>query len=287
MKTAIIGSKGFLGKHFSKVIPSAIEFHRGNVDDFTQINLLDDEVGWMWREKYDLIIHCAATNDSINQTILDANIIKWWKDTQPNATLVTFGTDACYPEGLDHSEFYYFGQIPVTKWSSYAAAKRSMLGLQTSVNRPSYHFVLSTLFGPNFKLNDEHLIHSLIKKIVKAKDHNLTVKIGNIGHLKECIYAPDVVSNVLKIVKNFDVPYAQVLNLGSPKKCQTLGNIASMICDKVGLPIRMIEYNDPELSSGPYAKWLNSEAAQKLIDYADTEWDESLQTTIDYYNGVK
>lgn len=280
MKIALLGSNGFLGKQFSE-LENVRSFNRHNAGNLARPQPYD----LPWCEKYDLIIHCASTSDLIEQSIMDAEIIKWWRDFQPKATLVTFGSDACYSEIGDHSEISYTIGTPYSKWREYAVVKRSMLNLLSQVERPSYHFVITSLFGPGFSLDDNHLIHSLIKKMVHGKNYGLKVEVGNPGLLRECVFAPDVVSNVRKIVTSVNLPQingCQVINLGSPKKSAIIEEIVRHVCLATDYPIENIQW-DKLSGPGPYSKWMDSSYAAKLINFSDTCWEDALQETVEYH----
>ena len=284
MKTAIIGSKGFLGKNFMEALPEALGFHRDNASDFTQI----DATNWPWSEEYDLIVHCALSSDLVEQSQIDSGIIRWWRDYQPHATLITFGTDACYTDDDHHTESYYLKGIPHKKWRYYAESKRAMYYLLLGIERPSFHFVLTSMFGPGFDLSDDHLMHSLIKKIVDGLTYGTGVSVGSPGQMKEVLYAPDVVKNVMEFVGLDPAPHARIFNLGSVKKSGlTVKEIVQKICDEVGFQLDKIKFGDTVYSLGPNTKWLDSSQAMGMIDYSDTDWSDALKPTISYYMSVQ
>lgn len=285
MKIAIIGANGFLGSHFRELSVKkglSVEIFPRN-EDLTQLNTF--QPFGHWSIPYDIIIHCAHSDDLIHQIQIDANIVRWWKDFQPTAKLITFGSDACYHNpgvGLsDHSEPYYL-KGKYSNWHHFDT-KRALVSMLQEVDQPSYHFIISSLFGPNFKNGDIHLVHDLIQKVSKAKKSKAkTIQLGSGGLQRECVYAPDVVKNVMSFVnlKESQPPGLSIYNLGSTKKCHPVQEIAEMICKLYHYPIKNLKFG---ISGGPYAKWLDSSLAQRKIKYSDTSWEESLSETILYY----
>lgn len=286
MKTAIIGSRGFLGKHFMEALPDATGFHRGNASDFSHIDYSD----WPWSDEYDLILHCALPfHDVIQQSQIDTNIIRWWRDYQKNAILVTFGTDVGYSAYKEHSEVFYGLDEPYRDWYHYAMAKRAAVNLMLSVpDRQFYHFILTSLFGPGFDLRDEHLVHSLVKKIVNGKTYGTLAKVGQVNDIKECIYVNDLVHNVLEVLNLDPEKRCSLLNLGSPMKNGTIWQIITEICKIVDYPLANV-HPDPDPVIPHSRKWLDSSRAKELLEekYADTPWNIALEETIKYYMTVQ
>ena len=98
------------------------------------------------------------------------------------------------------------------------------------------HLVLITLFGQEFKLEDNHLIHAIIKKIVDAKYTETKAEFWGSGNqYREITYINDLVDNVINVSFNDSIKN-DIFNLGS-NKLETIRRYVSIVCDIVDYPI--------------------------------------------------
>jgi nucleoside-diphosphate-sugar epimerase len=184
-----------------------------------------------------------------------------------------------------HREIDYLAAHPYSNWYHYAIAKRASANLLMTIPKRSFHCPITSLFGPGFRLEDDHLIHSLVRKIVDGQTFGTPVHLGCGDDLKECVYTPDLVQNVMKLQDTRCFNNLRIFNLGSPKKRDTIARIAELICAEIGYPFEKVSFSLSDASSSK--KWLDSTMAQTEIKLADTEWTEALQKTIAYYMTIQ
>lgn len=293
----ILGGSGFLGSHlieklkndYNVLCPSSLELNLESLDSILNFDSNS-------RVEFNYIFHCAnwfkagSFNNSgsewIYNELMNCNVLYYWNEYQYQAKLITFGTDASYDNDLKHSENYYLDGNPNSDYYGYALTKRNMfqgiLELQKQYNDLKWmHFPLLSLFGPNFKLNDKHLIHDIIKKIYKSKiDNTIPEFWGNGEQIREVTYINDLIDNILYFsLENFS---NNIINLGSNKRF-TVKQYVEKICDILEFNKNKVRYND-NFNRGTSKKYLDSSKARRLCkNYKDTDVDLSLKETINYY----
>ena len=289
----IIGSHGFLGKHLEcKLKLLGFDIGSWNCKEQSSLNMKSSHT------KYEYIFHCAnyftpgvSSNkytDAQKNQELNLQIIDYWKFEQPEAKFITFGSDACYDDIENKTEDKYLVGEPIEDYKDYAWSKRILYSRlkESFVNYPLsfYHFVLITLYGPYFKMEDEHLIHSIIKKIHQAK-HTMYIPEfwGDGKQIREITYIDDVIDNVLNIVFQKETKFMnRPVNLGS-NISYPIEVLVEEVCKLMNYNFSNVVFNK-EKHSGVKKKSLDSTFASKnLPDYKITTLREGLKKTIDYY----
>ena len=110
-KILVTGASGFLGNQLAHVL---LKKNKNYVTHLNGESSLDYYDNWnklcgphnIDHGDYDYIFHCTNSSDVLVNNLIDSNLIKWWRQCQPRARLITFGTDACYPEHPFHSRVY-------------------------------------------------------------------------------------------------------------------------------------------------------------------------------------
>ena len=169
-KVLVTGATGFLGRHLVKKLKS-LEYdvsisntkfgNLNNIDNMKIYNTI----------KFDYIFHLAARTKAgdytlyhkgdqwMNNQLINTNILCYWKEFQPQAKMVAFGTSCSYsPEYTNLIEENYLDGIPDKTLYTYAMTKRMLLvglkSLSEQYNLKWVYLIPSTLYGPEFELDD-------------------------------------------------------------------------------------------------------------------------------------
>jgi len=294
MKVLVTGISGFLGRHLKKKLD---ELGWEVLISNTKVaNLMDDKNLHVYNDvKFDYIFHLAAHTKAgdwclyhkaeqyeVNERI-NANILKYWSDHQPQAKMIAMGTSCSYsPDTLMSEENYLKGE-PDTGLYTYAMTKRMLLvGLKSYAEQYGLkymYYVPSTLYGTDFELDDSHFIFDLIKKIYSGKNHGTDVELWGDGYQKrELVYVNDAI-NIMFYTLHLE---NKILNLGTGVE-YTIREYAQSICNAVDYNSDDIFY-DTSKYVGVRSKRLDTtEMFNLLPDFKFTPMDEALSTTINYY----
>ena len=301
MKNVLIfGGTGFLGSHIYKYMDNKYMDFNIYHPFSSVINFLhfDD-----WKKyfdsdelKFDYIFHCGVyfkpgnfENDGENllyNNIINTNILRYWKEYQPQAKLITFGSDAAYDPKFFTFEDYYLTEKPNSDYYGYALSKRSLYEMQVLLNQQYnmrfLHLPIITLYGSGYKKDDEHLIHSIVRKIIKAKYNNeIATFWGNGEQIREVVFIDDLVQNIFQLLEKDSLEY-DIYNLGSNKKFK-IKDYVKIICEKLEYDFSKVVF-DINDQRGIQAKELRSERARKEIGgtYYDTNFENSIDSVIKY-----
>jgi len=295
----VTGATGYLGKHLvPRLRDLGFDVHISNT---TQANLLEIEnLNVFDDQKFDYIFHLAALAKAgdyclthsgeqweVNQ-IINSNILKYWCKHQPQAKIICMGTSCSYAvdahlmdDGLCENN-YLLGE-PEEGLYTYAMTKRMLLvGLkayQKQYGLKWSYFIPSTLYGPNFDINDTHFIFDLIKKIYAGKYHNAKVELWGDGfQRRELVYIDDAVDAMIKLL-NVD---NKIFNIGSGQD-YSIRDFAQKLC-------YIFEYEHDKISYdiskyvGVREKRLNVEKVKKYIPNMDwTSLDDGIKKAVEYY----
>jgi GDP-L-fucose synthase len=293
----ITGATGFLGRHLLKKIENlGWKIYISN----TKIaNLYDDKNLHVYNDiKFDYIFHLAAHTKAgdyclyhkgeqfeINQR-LNSNILKYWKEYQPQAKMIAMGTSCSYSPTLIMSEDNYLSGEPEQSLYTYAMTKRMLLvGLKAyaeQYNLKYVYYVPSTLFGPDFELTDTHFIFDLIKKIYAGKNYQSKVELWGDGSQKrELIYIDDAI-NI--IISNLDKEN-EVINVASGIE-YSIKEYAKYICDILEYDSENIFY-DTTKYVGVKSKKLCVDKLKSLIEIDFLPVIDGLTKTVNYYKSKK
>jgi GDP-L-fucose synthase len=290
----ITGNRGFLGRHLSKHLEKiGYKIHASNTNI---ANLMNDENLHIYNNiKFKYIFHLAAHTKAgdyclyhkgeqfeINQKI-NSNILKYWREYQPQAKMIAMGTSCSYSPELPMCENNYLLGEPDIGLYTYAMTKRMLLvGLKSYSEQfglKYMYYVPSTLYGPRFDIDDSHFIFDLIKKIISGKTENKEVVLWGDGlQRRELIYIDDAVDI---IVKSLDLEN-EVLNLGTGSDF-SIKEYASKICKIVGYDENLIIY-DTSKYVGVREKKLDIRKLTKTLDNLTfKDVDYGLEKTINFY----
>jgi len=288
-KCIVFGANGFLGSHLVKQLKddSLFEVLPVGSIDLRRPNYPNTYF------KPDFIFHCALSPNVFDQYLIDGSVLRWAQDTK--ASLITFGTDASYPaHSGSHIEENYMNGEPYADWKHYAYQKRALYNVLETINVkdqfPWQHYVLTSLFGPEHRFYDKHLMHDVIQKIVLTKHFHTncgkSIKMGRPDFMREVVYVEDAVSNILSCIKSGTSHH--LLNCGAPSKFMAIKNLVWACCEVIEFDFERIEF-DFSPDSGPFSKWLDSTRMKTLLgdQFKDTPLKECIEKTADYCLGVE
>jgi len=280
----ITGGTGFVGKALVPALKT--EYEVEVADSHNMKGKLFD-----CSREYDYIIHMAVKtaaggycqNHSGEQFLINTDInnafFQGWKNCFPSAKVVTFGSSCGYDANVEKTESNYLKGEAEPGYEVYGNIKRHLLvGCQAMNKEYGMQFsylIPSTLYGPNYELNDRHFIFDLIRKIVDAKQNGSEVVLWGDGYQRrELIYIDDAV----KIIKQALTWNLQVCNLSSGQD-YSIREYAQTICNIVGYDFNTIKFDTNQFVGSLSKKMINTH----LTDFQFTSLEEGLRKTIEYY----
>jgi GDP-L-fucose synthase len=290
----ITGNRGFLGRHLSSALEKLncnLYFSNtkiANLMDYKNLKIYDDI-------KFDFIFHLAAHTKAgdyclyhkgeqfeINQTI-NTNILKYWRESQPQAKMIAMGTSCSYSPNLDLSEENYLKGEPDDGLYTYAMTKRMLLiglkSLSEQYGLKFMYYVPSTLYGEEFDIDDSHFIFDLIKKIHSGKKYDTEVVLWGDGYQKrELIYVKDAIDIILKTINNNN----KIINLGTGVE-YSIREYAEKICDVIHYDKNKIIYDESKYVGVRSKKLSTKNLGLFLSNYEYSKIENVLQNVINYY----
>ena len=297
MNILVTGHRGFVGRHLKKGLAERYDSGKVFVSDSSRLNLLNPIDPSVIDCRLDYIFHLAAWTKAgdfclhhpgeqwINNQKINTNILCYWKEHQPQAKMIAFGTSCAYPPEKLKTEANYFDGIADKDLFTYAMTKRMLLaGMQAFAKQYDMkflYFIPNTLFGPDFDIEDSHFIFDLIKKICAAKYEGKTPVTlwGSGNQCRELIYVKDGIDLILDSLHLDN----EIINLGTGKE-KSIKEYAKMICDYVGYNYEEIQF-DTSAFEGVQSKYL---MPSQLVGACNkTPLEEAIKETIDYYRKIK
>ena len=223
----VTGATGFLGRHLTKKLDELghhihiCNTKTANLQNIENLNIFNSL-------QFDYIFHLAAVTKAgdyclkhpadqwlKNQTI-NTNILTYWVERQPQAKMICMGTSCSYTPDIFMTETNYLTGEPDEGLYTYAMTKRMLLvglqAIQKEFGLKWLYFVPSTLYGPDFELDDNHFIFDFIRNFYNAKHHGEDVVLwGNGEQRRELIYVEDAVGAMINLLHCEN----EVFNLGS------------------------------------------------------------------------
>ena len=295
-KILVTGATGFLGSHLCNRLNK--EGYQLYISNTKIANLNKVENLHIYNEiQFDYIFHLAAVTKAgdycmhhkgdqwlSNQTI-NTNILKYWKNYQPKAKMICMGTSCSYaPDILMSEDNYLLGQ-PDKGLYTYAMTKRMLLvglkSLKEQYGLKWLYFVPSTLYGPDFELEDNHFIFDFIRNCYNAKYKNDKFVVwGNGEQRRELIYVDDAVNAIINLLDEEN----QVFNIGSGQD-NSINEFAKIVCDLYDYDYNLVEH-DLTKYVGVKEKKIDTTKIDKALfprKLLNTKLKEGLQKTITYF----
>jgi len=296
-KILITGATGFLGRHLTQALQNEnfkITISNSKVNSLDNISNLKG-----LEETFDYIFHLAAVTKAgdyclshqgdqwISNQKINTNILDYWKNYQPQAKMICMGTSCSYSPDLPMVESNYLKGEPEEGLYTYAMTKRMLLtGLQSIGKQYGLkwlYFIPSTLYGPDFELDDNHFIFDLIRNCYNAKHKGDRFVIwGDGNQRRELVYVKDAVSIMLSLLQEEN----QMFNIASGKD-YSINEFSKKVCELIGY-----EYNKVERDLNKYVgvkeKLIDTKKTQKALDEclvapATTPLEKGLKTAINYF----
>lgn len=296
MNILITGASGFVGRALSQRLQATghtVRALSSRECDLTR----EDSLGARTHAVYDRIYHLAAWTRAgdfcrthggeqwvINNRI-NTNMLDWWRQTQPQAQLIAFGTSVSYTRPDNLREQFYMDGDPLGDYYAYAMSKRMLLAglrmLSAQFGLRYSYVVPSTVYGPGYHTDGRqlHFIYDLIRKILRGKIHGEAVTLWGDGHQRrELIYIDDFIAAIEQLPT---VLHNDIVNLGTGAD-NSIRDFAAAICEIVGIDPTAIAY-DTSAHVGAKSKILNVERLRALLpDLRFTPLHDGLTHTINW-----
>ncbi len=294
----VTGGGGFLGKYvvekFKKAKPSRILVPRSFEFDLTKKEACEEVVSGA-----DIVIHLAAQVGGIefintrsgeifyNNLIMGVQLMEEARKAGVKK-FVSVGTVCSYPKVVDmpFKEEDLWEGYPENTTAPYGIAKK-MLIVQGEAYQRQYGFnsvnlIPVNLYGPgdNFDRESGHVIPSLIKKIVKAKEKKERfVEVWGSGlATREFLYVEDAAEGILLATEKYD--NIKPINLGTGKET-SIREVSELIMKIVGYK-GQIKWDKTKPDGQPRRKLDVSKA--KLFGFvAKTPLKDGLERTVTWY----
>lgn len=311
-KTILItGGKGFLGKHITNQLVTEIPGQKtiislGKADGDLTNKALTQEL--IKKHNPEVVIHLAAKCGGIganskdpvgfftDNMLIGMNVLNACKENNTQKLLFV-GTTCSYPKFAKTplSEDSLWVGLPEQTNSPYGLAKRMLIELGESYKKQYglnvLNLIPANLYGPNdnFDLESSHVIPAIIRKMIEAKDNNLThLSLWGTGTpTREFLYVRDAAIAIINfaLFKEFDTLTNSTINIGSsvdPKEI-SIRDLATKIAIITGYRGEIIWDNSHP--DGQPKRALNVSRMIENGIQCNTLLDVGLKNTVDWYIG--
>ena len=201
---------------------------------------------------------------------------------------VFLGSSCIYPRNCAQpikEDYLLTGELEQTN-SAYAIAKIAGIELIKSYRKEYGHSWISAmptnLYGQNdnFNLETGHVLPTLIRKFLDAKENNSSGVIlwGDGSPLREFLHADDLAKGILFCIEKYDD--SQQINIGSGVEI-SIKDLALKIASLTGFTGKILW--DSTKPNGTQRKVLDSSKVKSLGWLPEINLDQGLQDTIKWY----
>ena len=199
--------------------------------------------------------------------------------------MICMGTSCSYSPGHLMTEDNYLEGPPEPSLYTYAMTKRMLLvglqSLQQQYGLEWLYFIPSTLYGPDFELDDNHFIFDFIRNCYNAKNGtDKFVVWGDGEQRRELIYVEDAINIMLALLKHKN----EVFNLGSGQDYK-INEFAEKICHLYDYDYDLVEH-DLSKYVGVLEKKIDTTKVMSYIEgnsYLATPLESGLQKSVEYF----
>ena len=296
MKVLVTGATGFLGRHLTKKLDDlGYDTHfsntrTANLKDINNLCIFNNIT-------FDYIFHLAAVTKAgdyclkhpgeqwLKNQIINTNILTYWVEQQPQAKMICMGTSCSYTPDIFMTEENYLLGEPESSLYTYAMTKRMLLlGLHSIEKEFGFkwlYFVPSTLYGPDFELDDNHFIFDFMRNCYNAKYKNEDFVIwGDGNQRRELIYVGDAVDAMINLLQEEN----QVFNLGSGVD-HSINEFAEKICECYKYDYNLVK-RDLTKYVGVKEKKIDTTKTLRFLggkDFLKTSLDKGLEKSVQYF----
>lgn len=251
----------------------------------------------------DIVIHAAATVGGIgfnqkypgtiffDNIIMGVNLIEAARQAEVKK-FVQIGTVCSYPKyvPLPFKEDNLWNGYPEETNAPYGIAKKSLIVMASAYQQQYGMNIISllpvNLYGPGDSLNPElsHVIPSLIRKLVEAKENNApeVVVWGTGNASREFLYIADAAEGIVLATEKYNNP--DPVNLGSGKEV-VIKELVNLVANLIGYNGKIV-WDNSKPDGQPRRSLDVSRARIKFGFEAKTEFVEGLKKTIEWYEGL-
>jgi len=300
-RICITGGRGFLGGHLVATFKEEgyKQIFAADIDDY-DLRVLDNVIRMYEEIRPDIVIHLAARVGGIganrdhpgeffyDNLIMGAQVMEYARQYDVEK-FVAIGTICCYPKftPVPFKEKDFWDGYPEETNAPYGLAKKMLL-VQSQAYRQQYGFnaiflMPVNLYGPGDNINPKssHVIPALIKKCIDAveekKDEIVVWGTGKAS--REFLYVKDCARAIVLATERYNKP--DPVNIGAGFEI-TIKDLVSLITKLTGFDGRVVwDHTKPD--GQPRRMLDTSKAAREFAFRAETDFEEGLKKTIDWY----